>query len=53
MFSPNLMNDLIHAKLTKIAKLQNIIKKDDLRYKSKHGKFQESIQKLLFCKKYA
>ena len=38
MFSPNLMNDLIHAKLTKIAKLQNIFKKDDLRYKLKHGK---------------
>ena len=38
MFSPNLMNDLIRANLTKIAKLQKIIKNDDLRYKPKHGK---------------
>ena len=32
------MNDLIRAKLKKIFKLQDIIKKDDLNYKSKRGK---------------
>ena len=32
------MNDLICAKLKEIVKLQHIINKDDLNYKSKHGK---------------
>ena len=32
------MNDLIRVKLKKIVKLQGIIKKDDLNYKSKRGK---------------
>ena len=32
------MNDLICAKLKEIIKLQDIVKKDDLNYKSKHGK---------------
>ena len=32
------MNDLIHAKLKEIIKLQDVIKKDDLNYKSKRGK---------------
>ena len=32
------MNDLIRAKLKQIVKLQNLIKKDDLTYKSKPGK---------------
>ena len=32
------MNDLIHAKLKEIVKLQDIIKKDDLNYESKPGK---------------
>ena len=32
------MNDLISVKLKEIAKLQDIIKKDDLSYKSKRGK---------------
>ena len=33
------MNYLICAKLKEIVKLQDIIKKDDLNYKSKCGKF--------------
>ena len=32
------MNDLIRAELKEIAELQNIIKKDDLNYKSKPEK---------------
>ena len=32
------MNDLIHTKLKKIVKLQDIFKKDDLNHKSKRGK---------------
>ena len=32
------MNDLIRANLKEITELQDIIKKDDLNYKSKHGK---------------
>ena len=32
------MNDLIQAKLKEIVELQDIIKKDDLNYKSKRGK---------------
>ena len=32
------MNDLIRAKLKGIVALQDIIKKDDLNYKSKRGK---------------
>ena len=38
MFPQNLMNDLIRAKLKGIVELQEIIKKDDLNYKSKSGK---------------
>ena len=38
IFSKNLINDLIRAKLKKIVELQNIIKKDYLNYKSKHRK---------------
>ena len=37
-FPQNLMNDLIRAKLKEIVELQDIIKKDDLNYKSKQGK---------------
>ena len=33
-----MMNNLIHARLKEILKLQDIVKKDDLNYKSKHGK---------------
>ena len=32
------MNDLIHAKLEELAKLEDIIKKDDLNYTSERGK---------------
>ena len=32
------MNNLIRARLKEILKLQDIVKKDDLNYKSKHGK---------------
>ena len=32
------MNDLIHAKLKEINKLQDVIKKDDINYKSKRKK---------------
>ena len=38
IFTQNLMNDLIQAKLKEIVELQDIIKKDDLNYKSKRGK---------------
>ena len=38
IFLQNLMNDLIRAKLKEIVKLQDIVKKDDLNYKSKSGK---------------
>ena len=38
IFSQNLMNDLIHAKLREIIEFQDIIKKDDLNYKSKGRK---------------
>ena len=38
IFSKNLINDLIRAKLKKIVELQNIINKDYLNYKSKHRK---------------
>ena len=34
----NLMNDLIRSKLKGTVELQDIIKKDDLNYKSKRGK---------------
>ena len=34
----NLMNDFIRAKLKEIVKLQDVVKKDDLNYKSKRGK---------------
>ena len=37
-FPQNLMNDLIRVTLKEIAELQDIIKKDDLNYKSKCGK---------------
>ena len=33
-----MMNNLIRARLKEILKLQDIVKKDDLNYKSKHGK---------------
>ena len=32
------MNNLIRARLKEILNLQDIVKKDDLNYKSKHGK---------------
>ena len=32
------MNDLIRTKLKEIVKLQDVIKKNDLNYKSKRGK---------------
>ena len=35
LFPQNLMNDFIRDKLKEIVDLQNIIKKDNLRYKSK------------------
>ena len=38
IFPQNLMNDLIRAKLKEIVELQDIIKKDDLNYKSKRRK---------------
>ena len=38
IFPQNLINDLIHVKLKEIIKLQDIIKKDDLNYKSKRKK---------------
>ena len=38
IFPHNLMNDLIRLKLKEIVKLQDIIKKDELDYKSKRGK---------------
>ena len=38
IFPQNLMNDLIRAKFKEIVELQDIIKKDDLNYKSKRGK---------------
>ena len=41
-FPLNLMNDLIPAMLKEIVKLQDIIKKVDLNYKSKYGKFFNS-----------
>ena len=49
----NLMNDLIHAKLKEIVELQDIIKKDDLNYKSKHGKtyiFIKFLQPIVFLR---
>ena len=36
--SQNLMNDLIHVNIKEMVELQNVIKKDDLNYKSKRGK---------------
>ena len=38
VFAQNLMNDLIHANIKEMVELQNVIKKDDLNYKSKRGK---------------
>ena len=38
VFSQNLMNDLIHANIKEMVELQNVIKKDDLNYKSRRGK---------------
>ena len=38
IFPQNLVNDLIRPKLKEIVKLHDIIKKDDLNYKSKRGK---------------
>ena len=38
LFSQNLMNDLICAKLKEIINLQDIIKTDELHYKSKRIK---------------
>ena len=38
IFPQNLMNDLIRAKLKEAIEFQDIIKKDDLNYKSKRGK---------------
>ena len=38
IFPQKLMNDLIRAKLREIVELRDIIKKDDLNYKSKGGK---------------
>ena len=49
----NLMNDLIHAKLKEIVELQDIIKKDDLNYKSKRGKtyiFIKFLQPIVFLR---
>ena len=42
VFPQNLMNDLIYAKLKKIVTLQDVDKKDDLNYISKHGKTYNS-----------
>ena len=36
IFLQNLMNDLIRVRLKEIVGLQDVIKKDDLIYKSKH-----------------
>ena len=38
MFPQNLMNYLLDVKLKEIVNFQDIIKKDDLNYKSKRGK---------------
>ena len=38
IFPLNLMNDLIRARLKEIFELQDVIKKDDLNYKSRRGK---------------
>ena len=38
IFPQNKMNDLIRAKLKKFFEFQDIIEKDHLNYKSKHGK---------------
>ena len=57
-FPQNLMNDIICAKLKEIAELQDIIKKDDLNYKTKSGKpfsnttILVNIHYLLFFKRY-
>ena len=37
VFSKNLMNDLTHANIKEMVELKNVIKKDDLNYKSKRG----------------
>ena len=39
------MNDLLHAKLKEIIELKDIIKNDDLNYKSKRGKTLVNISK--------
>ena len=36
IFPQNLMNDLFRGKFKKIVELQDIVKKDNLNYKSKH-----------------
>ena len=38
IFLQNLMNDFIRTKLKEMVKLQDIVKKDNLNYKSKRGK---------------
>ena len=43
IFPQNLMDDLIRAKLKEIDKLQDVVKLDDLSYKSKRGKTCFSI----------
>ena len=49
------MNDLVRDKLKEIVNLQDIIKTDELDYKSKHKKFLilMNILYLLFFKRYA
>ena len=43
------MNDLIRAKLKEIIELQNIIKKDDLNYKSKRGRLIILVNFTVYC----
>ena len=47
VFPQNLINDLICTKLKEIVELQNVIKKDDLNYKSKCGKIYTFSKYLL------
>ena len=54
IFPQNLMNDLISAKLKEIVEFQDIIKKDDLNYKSKRRKtynFSKYSLPIIFFKK--
>ena len=54
IFPKNLMIDLIRAKLKEIVNLQDIIKTDELYYKSKRRKVYHlvNILYLLFFKRY-